>query len=176
MIRPLLTPLLVAGLLAGCVTPPAPDENHMAMAQANVPAPPDAPAGTCWARDATPAVIETVTEQIELRPAQLRPDGSQITPALYSTETRQQIVQERREMLFETPCNAELTGEFIASLQRALQVRGYFNGNPSGVIDARTRNGIRAYQRGLPQPLDSAILSMTAARALGLVAVLRTEG
>ena len=132
-------------------------------------APPGAAPGTCWGKDVTPAVIETVTEQILLQPAEVLVDGTVVQPAIYKTETKQMIVQERRETWFETPCPANLTPEFNASLQRALKARGHYRGQINGQMDNRTRSAIRAFQK--PQGLDSGVLSIAAARQLGLIAV-----
>jgi len=132
-------------------------------------APPGAAPGTCWGKDVTPAVIETVTEQVLLQPAEVRDDGTVLDPAIYKTETRQAIVQERRVTWFETPCARVQTPDFVASVQRALKVRGLYRGHVTGTMDARTRAAVRAYQK--PEGLDSGILSLAAARRLGLVAV-----
>ena len=77
-------------------------------------------------------------------------------------------MKERRELWFETPCAPALTPEFVESLQRALKARGHFRGSVSGYIDLRTRSAIRKYQAS--QGLDSSILSLAAARKLGLIA------
>ena len=131
--------------------------------------PPSAEPGSCWGKDTTPARIETVTEQVLLHPAEVLTDGTVTRPAVYKTETRQQIVQERREIWFETPCAHQLTPSFIASLQRALQARGVYRGAITAQMDRRTRRAVRAYQS--PQGLDSGTLSLAAARKLGLIAV-----
>ncbi|WP_299352126.1 peptidoglycan-binding domain-containing protein [uncultured Shimia sp.] len=131
--------------------------------------PPGAKPGTCWGREVSPAVIETVTEQIIVQPAEVMADGTVISPAVYRSETQQRIVQERRETWFETPCDAVWTEEFTASLQRALKARGHYTGPITGLRDKRTRAAIRRYQSA--QGLDSTILSLEAARQLGLVAV-----
>ncbi|WP_127115963.1 peptidoglycan-binding domain-containing protein [Shimia sediminis] len=136
-------------------------------------APPGAKPGTCWGREVSPAVIETVTEQIIVQPAEVMADGTVISPAVYRSETLQRIVEERRETWFETPCDAIWTEEFTASLQRALKARGHYSGVITGALDKRTRAAIRRYQA--PQGLDSSILSMEAARMLGLIAVEREE-
>ncbi|HCP80135.1 MAG TPA: hypothetical protein DIT67_00550, partial [Octadecabacter sp.] len=57
------------------------------------PATVDAETGTCFARATTPAIIETVTEQIMVQPASVRSDGSVDTPAAFRTVTRQQILR-----------------------------------------------------------------------------------
>lgn len=128
--------------------------------------PPDARADACYGLQVTPAVIETVTEQIITRPAITDATGAVLRPARYRTETQQVIVTERRERWFETPCDIEDNPEFIAALQRALAVRGHYNGPDNGRLDRPTQDAIRAFQRA--QGLDSPILSLPAARQLGL--------
>lgn len=122
----------------------------------------------CYGRDATPAEIETVTQQIRVHPPSVSLDGKTLYPAVYKTETHQKIVREREERWFETPCSAEMTPDFIASLQRALRVRGFYRGPVDGEMSPETGAAIRAYQT--VQGLDSAVLSRAAARQLGLVA------
>ncbi len=131
--------------------------------------PPGTNADACHAREVTPAVIETVTEQIILQPASVDVSGTILYPAIYKTETRQKIVKEREELWFETPCPEELTPEFIASLQRALSARGHYVGPITGRLGPPTRWAIRKYQK--EQGLDSASISIAAARQLGLIAV-----
>ena len=133
-------------------------------------APPGAPPGTCWNRTVTPAVIETVTAQELLQPTEVMADGTVTRPAIYKTETRQQIVREREETWFETPCPEDMTPEFIASLQRALRVRGFYIAPVTGQMDSATRNAVSRYQAR--DGLDSGILSLKSARDLGLVSVL----
>lgn len=123
-------------------------------------APPGAAPGTCWGRDATPAVIETVTEQVILDEADA---------PVYHTETSQNIITPREDTWFETPCDDVMTPEFNASLQRALEARGHYRGSITGRLDGRTRAAIRAYQK--PQGLDSGLLSLAAARQMGLMQV-----
>ncbi len=130
--------------------------------------PPGAKEGSCWGKHVTPAELETVTHQIQLQPAEIRSDGAMSAPAVYKTETSQRIVKERRELWFEIPCAPTLTPEFVETLQRALKARGHYRGSVSGYIDARTRSAIRKYQAS--QGLDSSILSLAAARKLGLIA------
>ncbi|MCW8842856.1 MAG: peptidoglycan-binding protein [Rhodobacteraceae bacterium] len=136
-------------------------------------APPGAAPGTCWGRAVSPAVIETVTEQIMVQPPEILADGTVLSPAIYRSETQQRIVRERRETWFETPCEDVWTEEFTTSVQRALKVRGHYYGPISGRRDKRTRAAIRRYQK--LQDLDSAILSVEAARQLGLIAVRRQD-
>lgn len=171
MIKHLPMLLMVAGLAAGCDSAlPASEPDQVETLAA---APPGATPGTCWGKDVSPAVVETVTEQILVQPAEVLVDGSVARPAIYKTETRQAIVRERVETWFETPCAGILTPDFVASLQRALSARGLYRGAITGLMDKRTRAAVRRYQS--PQGLDSGILSMAAARKLGLIAVKREE-
>ncbi|MCP4818827.1 MAG: peptidoglycan-binding protein, partial [Shimia sp.] len=58
-------------------------------------APPNARPGSCWGRDVTPAVLETVTEQIMVQPPEVLADGTVITPGIFRTEQLQRIIKER---------------------------------------------------------------------------------
>ncbi len=165
--------LIAASLLAGCDAPLPGSPGEPALIQTLAETPPGAAPGTCWGKVVTPAVIETVTDQIILQPAEVLADGTVIAPAIYKTETRQVIVQERKATWFETPCAADLTPEFVATLQRALKARKLYRGQIDGQMDARTRAAVRRYQK--PEGLDSGILSLAAARKLGLIAVARSE-
>ena len=172
MIRPalLLASLLV---LAACTSGRLPSVARLdepgPIASHGASGPPDAAPGTCWGRDETPARLRTVTEDIVVTPATLNADGTVLTPAVTRTETRQEIIEERREVWFETACPESFTPDTVASLQRALAVRGFYDGKITGEVDAATRTAIRRYQE--PQGLNSAVLSLDAARQLGLVAI-----
>jgi len=166
----------VCGLLAGCGSSlplpsitPEPEVTRQVET-----APPGANPNSCWGKHVVPAIYETVTEQIMLQPAEILADGSVIEPAIYKTEVHQAVVRERKETWFETPCSDSLTVEFVETLQRALKARGVYYGALSGEMDARTRAAIRKYQK--PQGLDSGILSLAAARKLGLIAVENPDG
>lgn len=135
--------------------------------------PENAVEGTCWGKDETPAVVETITDQVIVRPAKLDDQGRTIQPAEIRTEVRQRIVEGREDVWFETPCPEVFTPDFIASLQRALTLRGVYVGEVSGAIDQGTGLAIRAFQK--PQGLNSPTLSLVAARKLGLVAYSRSD-
>ncbi|MFD0859283.1 peptidoglycan-binding domain-containing protein [Roseovarius aquimarinus] len=154
--------------LAAC-TAPLSGAREPNLVQTLAEAPPGASPGTCWGKVVTPAVIETVTDQVLIQPPEVLADGTVTQPAIYRTETRQQIVTERQVTWFETPCPADLTPDFVSSLQRALKARTLYRGAITGEMDARTRAAVRSYQ--VPDGLDSGILSIAAARKLGLVAV-----
>ncbi|WP_232622637.1 peptidoglycan-binding domain-containing protein [Pseudorhodobacter sp. MZDSW-24AT] len=131
------------------------------------PGPPKSAEGECWASDVTPMVIETVTEQVMVSDARRGPDGAVIAPAVFRSEARQKIVQERQEVWFRSPCPSEMTVDFIASLQRALKARGLYVLPLTGQMDFPTRAALRRYQA--ERGLESDRLSLTAARELGLV-------
>ncbi|HID67640.1 MAG TPA: peptidoglycan-binding protein [Roseibacterium sp.] len=128
--------------------------------------PPDADPQSCYGREVDPAVIETVTEQVMVEPEQLDRDGNVRRPAVFVTATEQRIIEDRTEIWFETPCAMEGNIDYITNLQRVLTARGLYNGPATGVMDRATARGIRAYQQ--PQGLDSGVLSLAAARQLGL--------
>jgi len=171
---------ILAALLAGCVPSavPAPDVAQDYAAEA-VTRPlgssaPSGPESACWGKQISPAMIETVTEQVVDRPAELAADGAVLRPASYRTVTRQAIVRERAELWFRTPCPAEMSPDFIATAQRALAARGLFHGIVTGEMDASTARAVRRFQAG--RGLDSPVLSLAAARDLGLIAVGSSEG
>lgn len=165
MSRAILFLSLCLASLGACVQGPA----RYAAPDLTAEAPPGAAPGTCWGKTETPARIETVTEQVQLAPAETDPAGRVTRPATYATETRQVIVQERVITWFETPCPATLTPDFIASVQRALAARDLYRGPVTARMDARTRAAIRSYQAD--RGLDSGVLSLDSARGLGLVAI-----
>lgn len=152
--------------LTGCVTQGTGPQTVVGVAPK---APANAPAGTCWSTTATPATVQTITRQVVVRPATYDLEGNQVSTTQYKTETRQEIIEDRQETFFETPCDDVLTPAFIASLQRALTARGFYAGIQTGVFDPPTRAAIRAFQQ--PDGIDSGVLSLAAARKLGLVAV-----
>ncbi|MBI1218722.1 MAG: peptidoglycan-binding protein [Rhodobacteraceae bacterium] len=177
MIR-LLVPLGLALALAGCDTTTVGDPLMKSGAlgpsslageliHSNAATPPSSKPGACWADAVTPAVFETDTEHDLLTPGQPATAGHPAVPAVYQTVTRQKIVQDRQQVWFRSPCPEVMTPEFIGTLQRALVARGYYHGPLTGTMDAPTRAALRRYQAA--EGLDSEILSLGAARQLGLV-------
>lgn len=120
----------------------------------NQPGPPSTVPGDCWTHTTLPAVIETVTEH------------SETAPGVFQSVTDQKIVRNRRKVWFRSPCPAQMTPDFIASLQRALKARGLYSAPLTGAMDALTLRAVRRYQAALG--LDSDKLSLGAARELGL--------
>lgn len=172
MIRPssLLRSACAFGLLAltACTQP-------VSTERANGPtprtAPPGAPDGTCWDRHISPAIIETVTMQVLVQPEERDASGTLIQPAVFRTETRQDIVRPRSESWLQITCPVDMTPDFIASLQRALTVRGHYTGPVTGKMDRPTRQAILGFQRR--NGLESQQLSLDSARRLGLISVPR---
>lgn len=170
-----LWPALVAlTLLSGCDTAPAtpPEEPpEPGVLEATRSGPADAPPGSCWGKTVSPAVVERVTQRVEIKPAKINPDGTISELPVYRNEDRQVIVTPRRDNWFETPCPDVLTVEFVSSLQRALIARGDYAGSVTGVLDPSTRKAIRRYQAATGP--DSGVLSLESARMLGLVSIER---
>ncbi len=157
---------LMLALLAGCAGPgvePAPPEDFGAAVRL---AAPRAGEGGCWNPAQRPAIFETVSEQVIVTPTLRDATGAVVQPAITRSETRQSVVRPRQAIWFAVPCPPEYTPAFIASLQRALKARGIFAADVTGVLDPATRAAIRRFQA--PRGLDSDVLSLAAARALGL--------
>lgn len=167
MARSFTTGIALLALL-GCVPVTAPSRADLgaALVRRAEPGPPEGPAGACWARTTTPAVIETTTEQVQLAPELRNPDGSLHTPAAYRTQTRQRLLQDREEVWFRAPCPADITLEYVATLQRALKARGLYLLPLTGALDPPTREAIRRFQAA--RGLDSPLLSLAAAQELGI--------
>lgn len=167
---------IVLAVLAGCENG-AIDQGARAGGSGNPPIshdlPPEAPPGTCWDNIVSPSITKTVTEQVLVKPAKLTADGQIENPPIYRNEDRQVVVQEGDKTWFVTPCPDITTTEFVASLQRALAARNLYSGSITGKMNASTRTAIKSYQES--QGLSTDILSITAARSLGLVPI-RVDG
>ncbi len=130
-------------------------------------APPPAAQGACWTTDVTPAIIETVSEQVIATPAVTDATGRVLSPATYATSSHQRILRDRQTVHIRTPCPEDVTPDFVASVQRALKARGYYLDPVTGAMDAPTLDAIRRFQE--PLGLDSPVLSLAGAKTLGLV-------
>lgn len=123
--------------------------------------------GRCYAKDTTPAVIETQTERILVSPASYNADGTLYAPEQYRTISKQVIIEDRKELSFETPCPQLLTAERTATLQRALKARGYYYGSVTARMDYATKTAIRRFQK--ERGTDSSYLTMQTAQLLGVI-------
>ncbi|NRB05766.1 MAG: peptidoglycan-binding protein [Rhodobacteraceae bacterium] len=168
--------LAALALAAGCSTPPPVASSLIEpdLLQTTDIAPPGAAPGSCWGKVESAAVVETVQRKVLVQPAQITSDGIIQAPPVYRDEDQTRIVKPRQATWFETPCNAQMTEGFVASVQRALTARGLYNGPVNGRMDARTRAAVRRYQAA--EGLDSGILSVAAARKLGLWTVSAETG
>ena len=166
--KPQIVALGCAVLLSACGDTRTADVARMAETGGTITLP-DPKTGECYADDVTPAVIHTVTEQVVQQPAQTDDSGKVTTPAVYRTETRQMIVEERKTLRFEALCEAKIDRAFIENLQRALKARGFYDGPDNGKMNSGTRRAIRLYQ--IDQGIDSTILSHETAQQLGLIAI-----
>ena len=173
MIRPLPIYLMALCLLVACA-PASTGGLEPQTLQVLAATPPDAPPGTCWHRQDTAPVVETVIEEVLVIPAQLHADGTVATPPVYRKERRKITRTEPRGPWFETPCAEVYTPEFTATLQRALAARGFYRGAISGQVNRPTQNAIRRFQTSTG--IKSATLSLAAARHMGLIAVERSDG
>ena len=161
--------LVAAGCRPGVPEVPQRADLSSEIVRLDRPGPPERPEGACWEADVTPAVIETVTEQVVVTPETRGADGTLLTAATYRTDTRTRILRDREEVWFRAPCPADYTVEFVTTLQRALKARGFYLLPLTGEMDAGTRDAVRRFQT--ERGLDSARLSLAAARELGLVVV-----
>ncbi len=171
--KPALLLALLAGLaLGGCQTAgvTAPSQAALAgeMVRIKGDGPPPSLGGECWAKSTTPAIIETVTEQ-EMVTDEVRDDtGAVVTPATFRTRTHQRMVRDREDVWFRAPCPTEQSVQFVASLQRALKARGLYLAEVTGMMDEDTAEAVRRFQA--ERGLDSPVLSLAAARELGISA------
>ncbi|MEM1431712.1 MAG: peptidoglycan-binding domain-containing protein [Pseudomonadota bacterium] len=129
--------------------------------------PADGTAGQCWGKAGQAPVVDTIEETVLVEPPGLAIDGTLRTEPLTRIETRDAVIVPGSEIWFETLCPDEVTPARLASLQRALTVRGHYSGPVTGTLDAATEAAVRAYQT--PLGLESGTLSRAAAERLGLV-------
>lgn len=164
----LLAGLSLGGCQPGGVTAPTQAALAGEMVRIKGDGPPPSPDGECWAKSTTPAIIETVTEQ-EMVTEEVRDEtGAVVTPATFRTRTHQRMVRDREEVWFRAPCPADQSVQFVASLQRALKARGLYLAEVTGEMDSATAEAVRRFQA--ERGLDSPVLSLAAARELGISA------
>ena len=168
-----LTGLLASLCLTACGNPipvEAPQTGDLSceLIHLNRPGPPASPDGACWASTTTPAVFETTTEQSLATPEVQDAVGNVVTPASYRTVSKLVMLHDREDVWFKTPCDAEMTADFIATLQRALKARGLYLLSLTGVMDEATSEAVRRYQAS--RGFDSPVLTLAATRELGIVA------
>ena len=168
-----LTGLLTSLCLTACGNPipvEAPQTGNLSaeLIHLDHPGPPPGPEGTCWGRDITPAAFKTTTEQTLATPEVQDAVGNIVTPASYRSVSKVKMLHDRQEVWFTVPCPADVTADFVATLQRALKARGLYLLPLTGVLDAATLEAVRRYQAS--RGFDSPILTLAATRELGIVA------
>ena len=107
-----------------------------------------------------PAQYKTVTRRVVDTPAMVR---TVPVPAVYRDETVENEIEPARTERVEVICEANAIPDFIRSLQRALEARGFYDGPIDGIVGPKTREAVKAYQKG-----SSEILTIESARKLGL--------
>ena len=130
--------------------------------------PESAPESSCWAKDITPAVIETVTSQKQLTWPFDQASNTGHTTASYQTETRHVMLNNRYERWFETLCPDLLDKPLVTALQRALQDHDLYQGKIDGLLGPATKTALRHFQQ--QNGLDSDTLSLRSAVLMALVA------
>lgn len=164
--------LILAVFVAGCAPLPGPDVTKLIttseITSVDMKPPANMP-GVCWGHIPGQQITEIVSDIVLATPAIVDASGRETSPAIYRKVTRPQTFNEGDGRWFTRTCDTALTPDFVMTLQRALQARGLYRGEATGVMDARTRRGVKGYQT--PQGLDSSVLSQVAAQQLGLIAV-----
>ncbi len=123
----------------------------------------------CFAKTAPQEVTTIVTQQVMVRPATTSPDGSITFPPVFRNEDLPVTEVIDNGVEFETLCDAELTEQRIATLQRALKARLVYEGLITGVYDAATQAAVQSVQ--VPRGINSPKLSRSLAEELGVVPI-----
>lgn len=119
-----------------------------------------------------PAIAQQVeTSRALITPAQIDLVQSEARKcwARYGTNGGQPRNGVITETAFRVPCPEQMTPELIATLQRALQARGQYDGPITGRADPKTRAALQAFQRA--SGFDSPILTLDTAQRLGLLPI-----
>ena len=167
-------PLMPVVLILAACTPPSPSPASSQPAAPIVVSLGDIETdatGRCFARTAPPTQTNIVEELIEVVPEERGPDGTVINPAVFRTITRPQTVATGEGQRFETVCPPIYTETFVSTLQRALLIRRGYEGPITGQYDEATSLAVQQVQRG--DGIDSPLLAVTTARALGILEVTR---
>lgn len=138
----------------------------------NLGLPPERNSDACRIRYTAPAIVETVTKQILIKPEIVGTDpqtGKNIvtSPATYRTETEQKIVRARQEDWAEIICVKDQSVIFIQSLQRALAARGNYRGAITGIMDQRTKSALRKVQKN--RGINTSEVTLDLAERYGLI-------
>ena len=124
--------------------------------------------GRCFARMDQPTQTSIVEEMELVIPETRDANGAVTAPPVFRTFARPQTVATGEGRRFETLCPPQYTHERVATLQRALRVRGTYAGPIHGTLDTATGNAIRQFQA--PSGVQSNLLGIETARLLGVIA------
>ncbi len=138
----------------------------------NLGLPPERRSDACRIRYTAPAIVETVTKQVQIKPEIVGTDpqtGKEIiiSPATYRTETEQKIVRARQDDWAEIICVKDQSVIFIQSLQRALAARGHYRGTITGLMDQRTKTALRKVQKS--QGVNTSEVTLDLTESYGLI-------
>lgn len=151
-------------VISGCSAPPEPDPQQLVeLSLVDIE---NTPTSGCIAITRGPDRFEQVERQVQVVPEERSANGELLNPAVFRNEIQRVRIESDVVRRFETLCPPRYTVDFVTSLQRALQARGDFTGSVTGLIDEPTRAAIQRYQHR--QGLNSAVLSLETAQALGL--------
>lgn len=156
--------------LTACAPPQGPDVTQLIAPikiETQSGPPPEDGDGQCWGFIAGETRTELEEQLIEVEPPKQVAESDEITPPVFRKESVPVEITDPG-LSFRRVCDTDLP-PLVAALQRALDARGIYQGAITGEMDAATRDAVRRYQAD--QGLDSAVLSLAAARQLGLVAV-----
>jgi len=155
---------LLVGLGACVSAPPTPLPEAPVIEQGEIETMAD---GRCFAFSDGELQTTIVIDETLVTPEVKATDGTVIVPAVYEQNEREVLVPTGAPRRFEVICPQNLSQSFVASVQRALKVRGIYAGAVNGLMDQGTRSSILAYQTSLGR--RSANLGFDTAVRLGLI-------
>jgi hypothetical protein len=123
--------------------------------------------GRCFTRTARPTQTTIIQEQVLVVPEVRDANGTVTSPPVFRNITRPQTVEVGQGDRFETLCPPQYTPTLVATLQRALRVRGVYAGPINSTLDTATSAAISEFQQRSGR--DSDVLDIAVARQLGVV-------
>ena len=155
-------------LLAACAAPAPDPRDTVVLRLDRIEAAAD---GRCYARTDAQMRTERIASTEVVRPARRDETGAVIEPRVVRSVMREVTVPVTQGQRFEAVCPPDLSSALVKSLQRALSVRGLYNGFATGTYDTATQAAVQAVQR--ERGLDSSLLAVETAQSFGLAPVPR---